>query len=49
MNTHTHTHTHTQPQPQPHTERSPQMLMWIAGIAVIVFSVGGVAAIMGWI
>lgn len=41
MNAHPHT--------RPYTERSPQLLMWIAGIAVIVFSAAGVAAIMGWI
>jgi len=28
---------------------SPHMLMWIAGIAVILFSAAGIAAIMGWI
>ena len=29
--------------------RSPPTLFWIAGIAVTVFSVAGIAAIMGWI
>ncbi|MEO8442568.1 MAG: glycine zipper 2TM domain-containing protein [Betaproteobacteria bacterium] len=29
--------------------KSPHLLMWIAGIAVILFSVAGIAAIMGWI
>lgn len=29
--------------------KSPHMLFWIAGIAVTVFSAGGIAAIMGWI
>jgi outer membrane lipoprotein SlyB len=28
---------------------SPSALMWIAGVAVIVFSATGIAAIMGWI
>ena len=27
----------------------PRPLMWVAGIAVILFSVAGIAAIMGWI
>lgn len=31
------------------TARSPHLLMWIAGIAVILFSAAGIAAIMGWI
>jgi outer membrane lipoprotein SlyB len=31
------------------TDKSPHVLMWIAGIAVILFSVAGIAAIMGWI
>ena len=31
------------------TSKSPHLLMWIAGIAVILFSVAGIAAIMGWI
>lgn len=29
--------------------KSPHLLMWIAGIAVILFSAAGIAAIMGWI
>ena len=29
--------------------KSPAPLMWIAGIAVILFSIVGIAAIMGWI
>ena len=29
--------------------KSPHPLMWIAGIAVILFSAAGIAAIMGWI
>ena len=29
--------------------KSPHLLMWIAGIAVILFSTAGIAAIMGWI
>lgn len=29
--------------------KSPSVLMWIAGIAVILFSAIGIAAIMGWI
>lgn len=29
--------------------KSSNALMWIAGIAVILFSVAGIAAIMGWI
>ncbi len=29
--------------------KSPHTLFWIAGIAVTVFSVAGIAAIMGWI
>jgi outer membrane lipoprotein SlyB len=29
--------------------KSPHLLMWIAGIAVILFSIVGIAAIMGWI
>ncbi|MDB5810122.1 MAG: hypothetical protein JWN94_2244 [Betaproteobacteria bacterium] len=29
--------------------KSPHVLMWIAGIAVIIFSIAGIAAIMGWI
>lgn len=28
--------------------KSPQLLMWIAGIAVILFSIAGIAAFMGW-
>lgn len=28
---------------------SPHTLFWIAGIAVTVFSLAGIAAIMGWI
>ena len=31
------------------TGKSPHLLMWIAAIAVILFSVAGIAAIMGWI
>jgi outer membrane lipoprotein SlyB len=31
------------------TDKSPHLLMWIAGIAVILFSAAGIAAIMGWI
>ena len=31
------------------TSKSPHTLFWIAGIAVTVFSVAGIAAIMGWI
>jgi outer membrane lipoprotein SlyB len=31
------------------TSKSPQTLFWIAGIAVTVFSIAGIAAIMGWI
>jgi len=31
------------------TNKSPPTLYWIAGIAVTVFSVAGIAAIMGWI
>src|SRR3990172_9533383 len=31
------------------TNKSPHLLIWIAGIAVILFSVAGIAAIMGWI
>jgi len=31
------------------TARSPHVLMWIAGIAAILFSAAGIAAIMGWI
>jgi outer membrane lipoprotein SlyB len=31
------------------TNKSPHTLFWIAGIAVTVFSVAGIAAIMGWI
>jgi outer membrane lipoprotein SlyB len=31
------------------TAGSPHLLMWIAGIAVILFSAAGIAAIMGWI
>ena len=31
------------------TSRSPHLLMWIVGIAVILFSAAGIAAIMGWI
>lgn len=31
------------------TGKSPHTLFWIAGIAVTVFSVAGIAAIMGWI
>ena len=30
-------------------KKSPHTLFWIAGIAVTVFSVAGIAAIMGWI
>ena len=29
--------------------KSPHLLIWIAGIAVILFSAAGIAAIMGWI
>ena len=29
--------------------KSPHLLIWIAGIAVILFSGMGIAAIMGWI
>ena len=29
--------------------KSPHPLMWIAGIAVILFSAAGIAAVMGWI
>ena len=32
-----------------HDTRSPHLLIWIAGIAVILFSAAGIAAIMGWI
>ena len=31
------------------TRKSPHTLFWIAGIAVTLFSVAGIAAIMGWI
>ena len=31
------------------TDKSPHLLMWIAGIAVILFCAAGIAAIMGWI
>ncbi len=31
------------------TAKSPHLLIWIAGIAVILFSAAGIAAIMGWI
>lgn len=31
------------------TTKSPHLLIWIAGIAVILFSAAGIAAIMGWI
>lgn len=31
------------------TRKSPHLLMWTAGIAVTLFSVAGIAAIMGWI
>lgn len=31
------------------TSKSPHTLFWIAGIAVTVFSIAGIAAIMGWI
>lgn len=31
------------------TSNSPHMIIWIAGIAVILFSAAGLAAIMGWI
>jgi outer membrane lipoprotein SlyB len=31
------------------TDKSPNLLMWIAGIAVILFSAAGIGAIMGWI
>ncbi len=31
------------------TARSPYLLMWIAGVAVILFCAAGIAAIMGWI
>ena len=29
--------------------KSPHPLAWVAGIAVILFSAAGIAAIMGWI
>lgn len=29
--------------------KSPSPLMWVAGISVILFSIAGIAAIMGWI
>lgn len=29
------------------TVKSPQLLMWVAAIAVILFSAAGIAAIMG--
>jgi len=32
-----------------HINKSPPPLMWIAGIGIIVFSIVGIAAIMGWI
>jgi outer membrane lipoprotein SlyB len=32
-----------------HINKSPPPLMWIAGIAIILFSVVGIAAVMGWI
>jgi hypothetical protein len=32
-----------------HGNESPHLLIWIAGIAVILFSAAGMAAIMGWI
>jgi len=31
------------------TSKSPHLLIWAAGIAVILFSAAGIAAIMGWI
>ncbi len=31
------------------TTGSPHLLIWIAGIAVVLFSAAGIAAIMGWI
>ena len=31
------------------TQSSPHLLAWFAGIAVILFSAAGIAAIMGWI
>ena len=31
------------------TNKSPHLLMWITGIAMILFSAAGIAAIMGWI
>lgn len=31
------------------TNRSPHMLMWLAGIAIILFCATGVAAMMGWL
>ena len=32
-----------------HVKKSPHPLLWITGIAVILFSAAGIAAIMGWI
>lgn len=32
-----------------HINKSPPPLMWIAGIAIILFSIVGIAAFMGWI
>lgn len=32
-----------------HVKKSPHPLLWITGIAVILFSATGIAAIMGWI
>lgn len=34
---------------QTHVKKSPHALLWITGIAVILFSATGIAAIMGWI
>lgn len=31
------------------SSKSPHPMMWIAGIAIVIFCVAGVAAIMGWI
>ena len=33
----------------PQAVKPPHLLLWIACIAVILFSVAGIAAIMGWI
>ena len=30
-------------------DKSPQVLMWLAGVAVVLFSAIGIAGIMGWI